>query len=65
MEYKKETSVSVSTEVVEDEFDEEELQSVLKSELDDAKDFIDQLGDERAESTDCLLYTSPSPRDDR
>ena len=34
MEYKKETSVSVSTEVVEDEFDEEELQSVLKSELD-------------------------------
>ena len=59
MEYKKETSVSVSTEVVEDEFDEEELQSVLKSELDDAKDFIDQLGDERAESTEYYLGNSP------
>ena len=59
MEYKKETSVSVSTEVVEDEFDEEELQSVLKSELDDARDFIDQLGDERAESTEYYLGNSP------
>ncbi len=30
MEYKKETSVSVSTEVVEDEFDEEELRQKYK-----------------------------------
>ena len=44
---------------LEDEFDEEELQSVLKSELDDARDFIDQLGDERAESTEYYLGNSP------
>ena len=72
------------------------LTGVIKAEMDDAKDFIHQVGEERAESTEyylgnepestssvqsefistdvresilfmlpsnCLLYTSPSPRD--
>ena len=38
----------------------EELQSVLKSEMDDAKDFIDQIDEERADATDYYLGNSPS-----
>ena len=58
MKYSKNSSLEVSVEVKE-EYDEEELQSVLKAELDDAKDFIDQVGDERAESTEYYLGNSP------
>tara|TARA_B100001057_G_scaffold233509_1_gene233744 strand:- start:6593 stop:8830 length:2238 start_codon:yes stop_codon:yes gene_type:complete len=42
------------------DYNEEELQSVLKSELDDARDYIDQIGEERAESTQYYLGDSPS-----
>jgi len=38
----------------------EELQGVLKSEMDDAKDFIDQIDEERADATDYYLGNSPS-----
>ena len=38
----------------------EELQSVLKSEMDDAKDFIDQIDEQRADATDYYLGNSPS-----
>ena len=37
----------------------EELQGVLKSEMDDAKDFIDQIDEERADATDYYLGHSP------
>ena len=55
-------------EMDEQEYDSQELSSIIKTEMDDARDFIDQIGQERAENTDyyfCLLYTSPSPRDNR
>jgi len=38
----------------------ETLQGVLKSEMDDAKDFIDQIDEERADATDYYLGNSPS-----
>jgi len=37
----------------------DELQGVLKSEMDDAKDFIDQIDEERADATDYYLGHSP------
>lgn len=36
------------------------LQGVLKSEMDDAKDFIDQIDEERADATDYYLGHSPN-----
>lgn len=51
MEYKKTDDSS---------YDEELLQGVLKSELDDAKDYIDSIGQERAESTQYYLGESPT-----
>ena len=36
-----------------------ELESVLKAEMDDAKDFIHQVGQERAESTEYYLGNEP------
>ena len=44
---------------VEEEQDLEELIGVIKSEMDDAKDFISQVGEERAESTDYYLGNEP------
>lgn len=38
----------------------EELQGVLKVEMDDAKDFIDQIDNERAEATEYYMGESPS-----
>ena len=38
----------------------EDLQSVLKVELDDASDFIDQIGEERAEATNYYLGKKPN-----
>jgi hypothetical protein len=35
------------------------LESVLRSEMDDAKDFISQVGEERAESTEYYLGNEP------
>ena len=41
------------------EIDTQELSGIIKAEMDDARDFIDQVGNERSENTDyCLLYTS-------
>lgn len=45
--------------MMEKPYNEEELQGVLKSEMDDAKDFIDQIGEERADATDYYLGHSP------
>ena len=45
---------------VEDSYNEEELQGVLKSEMDDAKDFIDQIDQDRADATDYYLGNSPT-----
>ena len=44
---------------VQDETDMEHLTSVIKSEMDDAKDFIHQVGAERAESTEYYLGEQP------
>tara|TARA_B100001093_G_C26860249_1_gene1029760 strand:+ start:14847 stop:16973 length:2127 start_codon:yes stop_codon:yes gene_type:complete len=40
-------------------YDEEKLKSCLKAEVDDAQDFINQIGEERAESTDYYLGNEP------
>jgi len=45
---------------VTDDANMETLQGVLKSEMDDAKDFIDQIDEERADATDYYLGNSPS-----
>ena len=44
---------------VNEEVDMEHLTSVIKSEMDDAKDFIHQVGAERAESTEYYLGEQP------
>ena len=38
-----------------------DLSRVLKSEMDDARDFIQQVGEERAESTEYYLGNEPEP----
>ena len=43
-----------------DSYDEEQLQGVLKSEMDDAKDFIDQIDQDRADATDYYLGNAPT-----
>ncbi len=53
MEYKKEQDT------VSQEANEEELQGILKSELDDARDYIEQVGEDRAEATEYYLGESP------
>ena len=45
--------------VVSAETDMEHLAGVIKSEMDDAKDFIHQVGAERAESTEYYLGEQP------
>ena len=45
---------------VEEEVDMEHLAGVIKSEMDDAKDFIHQVGAERAESTEYYLGNEPA-----
>ena len=42
------------------EYDTIELTSIIKSEMDDARDFIDQVGQERAENTDYYLGAEPT-----
>ena len=44
---------------VDEEMDMEHLAGVIKSEMDDAKDFIHQVGAERAESTEYYLGNEP------
>ena len=39
--------------------DTQELQSIIKSEMDDAKDYIDQIGESRAEATEYYLGNEP------
>ena len=39
----------------------DELQGVLKSEMDDARDYIHQVGYDRAESTEYYLGNEPDP----
>ena len=46
-------------EQVEDYSSMEELHGVVKAEMDDAKDFIYQIGEERAESTEFYLGKEP------
>ena len=46
--------------VSEDETDLNDLQSALKAEHDDASDFIDQIGEERAEATNYYLGKKPN-----
>tara|TARA_Y100001968_G_scaffold81095_1_gene72224 strand:+ start:3353 stop:5491 length:2139 start_codon:yes stop_codon:yes gene_type:complete len=41
------------------EKDYDEIEGILKAEMDDAQDFIDQVGEERAESTDYYLGNEP------
>ena len=57
-----ETEIDVEDEdvVSEEETDLEELKSALKSELDDASDFIDQIGEDRAEATNYYLGKKPN-----
>jgi len=57
MEYDKDQEIEELQ--VEDSYNEEELQGVLKSEMDDAKDFIDQIGEDRADATEYYLGSSP------
>ena len=58
MEYDKDKEIEELQ--VEDSYSEEELQGVLKSEMDDAKDFIDQIDEDRADATDYYLGNSPT-----
>lgn len=58
MEYDKDQTIEELQ--VEDSYNEEELQGVLKSEMDDAKDFIDQIDQDRADATDYYLGNSPT-----
>ena len=44
---------------VKDSVDNEKLQSILKSELDDARDYIEQVGEDRAEATEYYLGDAP------
>lgn len=53
MEYNKEQDT------VSQEANEEELQGILKSELDDARDYIEQVGEDRAEATEYYLGEAP------
>ena len=43
----------------EEQIDTRELQSIIKSEMDDAKDYIDQIGESRAEATEYYLGNEP------
>ena len=43
----------------EEQIDTIELQSIIKSEMDDAKDYIDQIGESRAEATEYYLVNEP------
>jgi len=43
-----------------DDSNEEELQGILKSELDDARDYIEQVGEDRAEATEYYLGEAPN-----
>jgi len=52
-------NVEVEIEVKDTEQDLQDLVGVLKSEMDDAKDFINQVGQERAESTEYYLGNEP------
>ena len=58
MEYDKDETID-ELEGQQESYDEEELQGVLKSEMDDARDFIDQIGQERSEATEYYLGESP------
>ena len=58
MEYDKDQEIEELQ--VEDSYNEEELQGVLKSEMDDAKDFIDQIDQDRADATDYYLGNAPT-----
>jgi len=58
MEYDKDQEIEELQ--VEESFNEEELQGVLKSEMDDAKDFIDQIDQDRADATDYYLGNAPT-----
>ncbi len=57
MEYDKD--IVEASEEQQESYDVEKLQGCLKSEMDDAKDFIDQIGEQRADATDYYLGQEP------
>ena len=57
MEYNKDQDAK---DMVSQEANEEELQGILKSELDDARDYIEQVGEDRAEATEYYLGEAPN-----
>ena len=57
MEYNKDQDAK---DMVSQEANEEELQGILKSELDDARDYIEQVGEDRAEATEYYLGDAPN-----
>ena len=57
MEYNKDQDAK---DIVSQEANEEELQGILKSELDDARDYIEQVGEDRAEATEYYLGDAPN-----
>ena len=59
MKYSKKENIGDDVSQEEKELDTIELQSILKSEMDDAQDFADQLGSERAENTEYYLGDAP------
>ena len=59
MKYSKKENIGDDVSQEENELDTIELQSILKSEMDDAQDFADQLGSERAENTEYYLGDAP------
>ncbi len=56
---KKDKDIEEAIELTQQEQDMQDLVGVLKSEMDDAKDFISQVGQERAESTEYYLGNEP------
>ena len=56
---KKDKEIEQAIELTQQEQDMQDLVGVLKSEMDDAKDFISQVGQERAESTEYYLGNEP------
>ena len=56
---KKDKEIEQAIELTQQEQDMQDLVGVLKSEMDDAKDFISQVGQERAESTEVTSQNLP------
>ena len=51
--------MEIDKQLLEEEAQNEKLQSLVKSEMSDASDFIDQIGQDRAEATNYYLGSEP------